>query len=293
MTVHKPVLLQEVIRYADPKPGDHFIDCTLGGAGHTIELASSIGPKGKILAIDWDPYAAKEAMGRIRSAKLQDRVNVVQGNFAQLEKIAQREKFSRVKGILLDLGFSSDQLELGRGFSFQKDEPLDMRYDPAHPLTASTIVNYWSRQDIERILKEYGEERFAKDIAQALLNARITRNISKTSQLVRVLEQVLPRGYIRGKIHFATRTFQALRIAVNGELDNLKAVLPQATRLLLPGGKLLVTSFHSLEDRIVKEFFKKESSLHMLTKKPVSAGPEELGTNKRARSAKLRVAQKI
>lgn len=286
---HTAVLLQEVIRLLDPKVGQNFIDCTLGGAGHALELASRIGSQGKILGIDWDRDAVKEAKANIRSS----RIHIVQGNFANVQDIARQEKFSSVSGILFDLGFSSDQLMNGRGLSFLKDEPLDMRYDIQHPLSAKTIVNYWSKQDIEKILKEYGEERFAQDIASAIVEERAVRHIEKTGHLVKVIERAVPKKYLRGSIHVATRTFQALRIAVNSELENLKNGLAKGVTLLPKGGKIAVISFHSLEDRIVKNFFKTHTSLAILTKKPISPSQEELRINRRSRSAKLRVAQKI
>ncbi|MDO8470834.1 MAG: 16S rRNA (cytosine(1402)-N(4))-methyltransferase RsmH [bacterium] len=285
-SVHAPVLLQEVIRLLDPKVGQNFIDCTLGGAGHALAIAEAVGPKGKVLGIDWDARVVKEAK------TLKRNVHVVQGNFADLESIVRREKFSKVNGILLDLGFSSDQLESGRGFSFLKDEPLDMRYDMGNPLQAKTILNYWSRQDIERVLKEYGEEKFATDITEAITRERSRKSIEKTGQLVRIIEDAVPKKYLRGSIHVATRTFQALRIAVNSELENLKNVLPQAVRILSPRGRIAVICFHSLEDRIVKQFFKGEPSLTIITKKPVTPRDEEIRINRRSRSAKLRVAQK-
>ena len=220
-------------------------------------------------------------------------MNIVRGNFANVQDIARQEKFSSVSGILFDLGFSSDQLMNGRGLSFLKDEPLDMRYDIQHPLSAKTIVNYWSKQDIEKILKEYGEERFAQDIASAIVEERAVRHIEKTGHLVKVIERAVPKKYLRGSIHVATRTFQALRIAVNSELENLKKGLARAVTLLPKGGKIAVISFHSLEDRIVKNFFKTHTSLAILTKKPISPTQEEIRINRRSRSAKLRVAQKI
>ncbi len=289
--IHTPVLLNEVIRFLDPKQGQRFIDCTVGGAGHTQEIAKHTGPKGRILGIDWDPQSVREAKIAVRP--LGNRVHIIQGNFAKTQEIAKQEKFPLVHGILFDLGFSSDQLTRGRGFSFLKDEPLDMRYDQGHPLSAQTIVNFWSKKDIERILKEYGEERFAEDIAHAILQERARKHIVKTSQLVRVVESAVPKKYLRENIHPATRTFQALRIAVNSELENIQKGLAGCLPLLAPKGKIAVISFHSLEDRIVKNFFTTQSSLHILTKKPITPSQEEIKANRRSRSAKLRVAQNI
>lgn len=289
--IHTPVLLKEVIRFLEPKQGQHFIDCTVGSAGHTQEIAKHTGPKGKILGIDWDPQSVREAKIAVRS--LGDRVQILQGNFAKIQEIAKQEKFPPAHGILFDLGFSSDQLERGRGFSFLKDEPLDMRYDLEHPLSAQTIVNFWSKKDIERVLKEYGEERFAEDIASAILEERARKHIVKTSQLVRIIENAVPKKYLRGSIHAATRTFQALRIAVNSELENIQKGLAGCLSLLAPKGKIAVISFHSLEDRIVKNFFKTSPLLQILMKKPITPSQEEIQANRRSRSAKLRVAQRI
>jgi len=183
--------------------------------------------------------------------------------------------------------------ESKRGFSFQKQEPLDMRYSISNPVTAEKIVNYWSKTDIERILKEYGEEQFSKEIAQAIAEQRGRTPIVKTTQLVNIIEEATPRWYHKKRAHPATKTFQALRIAVNRELENIKEALPQAAELLEPQGRIAVISFHSLEDRIVKNFFKTHPSLSMITKKPIMPSLQEQKTNPRSRSAKLRIALKL
>jgi len=284
--MHIPVLQKEVLQYLSPKPNENFIDCTIGGAGHALAILEKTGPGGEVLGIDRDPELLK-------NIKKQKRLILVCDNFSNLKEIARKNKFTKVNGVLFDLGMSSWHLdESGRGFSFQKREPLDMRYNSQIQLTAEKIVNYWSKFDIEKILKEYGEEKFAYQIAERIINERKLRPIRNTLQLVEIIKKAVPKRYLHGKLHPATRTFQALRITVNDELNNLEKALPQAQELLKTGGRIVVISFHSLEDRLVKNFFKSES-LKILTKKPVTPSIEEIKINHRARSAKLRAAQKI
>jgi len=291
--MHTPVLTDKVLEYLDPKPNKNFVDCTAGAGGHIFAIAEHTAPKGKILAIDWDADTVLLLKQEIRNRKLQSRIILVNENFAHLKQIVKDHKFQSIAGILFDLGFSSDQLQRKRGFSFQKDEPLDMRYSKDNPITAEKLVNYSSRGELEYILKQYGEEQFAKQIAQAIVRHRTTKPIQKTSQLVKIIESVVPKSYQRKKIHAATRTFQALRIATNNELENIRQGIQEAADILSPGGKLAVLSFHSLEDRIIKQFFKTEQSLQIITKKPVLASETEINRNPRARSAKLRVATKV
>src|SRR3989344_9220940 len=297
--MHIPVLQKEVIKYLDPKPSENFIDATIGGGGHASELLQKTAPRGRVLGIDW----TQEAIQGIKTYQ-KDMPNLILicDNFANLAEIVKQNKFNKVKGILLDLGYSSWHLEeSGRGFSFQKKELLDMRYNAQNQLTAEKIVNFWSKFEIERILREYGEERFAENIAQGIIEERKSKAIQTTSQLVEIISRAVPRGYLHGRIHFATRTFQALRIAVNDELSNIEKVLPQALQILELGGRLAVISFHSLEDRIVKNFFSayakgyggQEKQIEILTKKPIVPNWQEIKINARARSAKLRVAIKI
>jgi len=288
LIMHIPVLQKEVIQYLDPKPNENFIDATIGGGGHASGLLQKIAPKGKVLGIDWTQEA-------IREIKKNSNLILVCDNFANLTEIAKQNKFNKVNGILFDLGMSSWHLgESGRGFSFQKKEPLDMRYNLQNQLTAEKIVNFWSKFEIERILREYGEERFAKDIAQHIIEERKSRAIQTTNHLVEVIRKSVPRGYLNQHIHFATKTFQALRIAINDELNNIEKVLPQALQILEPGGRLVVISFHSLEDRIIKNFFKNNIlNINLLTKKPVIPARQEIIINSRSRSAKLRAAIKI
>jgi len=300
--MHTPVLLGKILEYLDPKPNEHFIDCTAGTGGHTFSILERTAPKGKVLAIDWDSDAIRllktsasaKATADKQIPKFQNRVVLREGNFADIKEIARQEKFHPAQGILFDLGFSSDQLEKsGRGFSFLKDEPLDMRYSQENPVTAEKLLNYSSKEQLEQILKEYGEEEFAKGIAQAIVQSRTRKHLEKTSQLVQIVQQATPKWYQHKKIHPATKTFQAFRIAVNNELENLRQGLRQALELLCSNGKIAVISFHSLEDRIVKEFFKNETLLQPITKKPIIPSASEIKTNPRARSAKLRVAIRI
>ena len=288
--MHIPVLKEKVLEYLDPQPNQHFIDCTAGGGGHAMAILERTAPRGKVLAIDWD----REAISRLRETS---RFIPREGNFAQVKEIANREKFQPVEGILFDLGMSTTQLEEGkRGFSFRPPaggEPLDMRYSTQQPVTAEKLLNYSSKAQLERILKEYGEEQFAKQIAKAIVQTRAQKHIEKTSQLVQIVEEATPKWYHRKKIHPATKTFQALRIAANNELENLEQGLRGAAELISPNGKVVVISFHSLEDRIVKTFFKQEPSLKPFTKKPIVPTDTEIKKNPRARSAKLRVAIKL
>ncbi|OHB17410.1 MAG: 16S rRNA (cytosine(1402)-N(4))-methyltransferase, partial [Parcubacteria group bacterium RIFCSPHIGHO2_01_FULL_45_26] len=224
--MHVPVLKQEVLEYLDPKPNENFVDATLGFGGHTEAILEKTGPRGKVLGIEWDP----EAISRISK---QERLILVNDSYSHLEEIVKREKFPKISGILFDLGMSSSQLEESkRGFSFQKNEVLDMRFNPEHGLDAKKILNFWSRFDIQGILKDYGEEQFAESIARHIVEARKRSPIVRTFQLVEVIKAATPKWYHRKKLHPATKTFQALRIASNNELENLKAVLPQAVSLL-------------------------------------------------------------
>lgn len=296
--MHIPVLTEKILEYLNPQPNENFVDCTAGGGGHTLAILERTTPKGKVLAIDLDPSAIQllktSLSARSREARqIQNRLVLREGNFANIKEIARQEKFPPAHGILFDLGLSSDQLESrGRGFSFQKDEPLDMRYSQSNPISAEKILNYSSKAELTQIFKEYGEEEFAEEIAQAIVQSRTQKHLQKTSQLVHIVEQATPKRYHRMRIHSATKTFQALRIAVNNELENLREGLRNSVELLGPNGKIAVISFHSLEDRIVKEFFKQEARLQPITKKPIMASFVEIKKNPRARSAKLRLAQK-
>ncbi len=290
--MHIPVLKKEVLRYLNPKPNENFIDCTIGSAGHTIEILNKIRPNGKVLGIELDG----ELYRKLKEKNL-DRLILVNDSYINLEKIVEKHKFRPVDGILLDLGMSSWQLEKsGRGFSFLKNEPLDMRYSESlNDLTAEKIINKYSQEEIEKILREYGEEGFAERIAEKIVEARRIKPIETTFQLNEIVKNAIPIRYQHGKIHYSTRTFQALRIVVNDELNNLRKVLPQIIEILSSGGRIVIISFHSLEDRIVKNFFRNlnNKKLKILTKKPITPNKEEINFNRRSRSAKLRAAKKI
>jgi len=287
--MHKPVLLNETLEYLDPKPGENFIDCTFGFGGHSLPILEKINPDGKLLGIEYD----KEVLSQSES---QDNLILVNDNFNNLKEIVENNKFQKINGILLDLGISSWHYDKSnRGFSFQKDEPLMMNCS-GDGLNAGEIINQWPEQELVKIFKEYGEEKFPGRIARIICQERKNRQIQTTKQLVEIIEKSIPARFRHGKIHFATKVFQAIRIAVNHELDNLENVLPQALEVLEKNGRLVVISFHSLEDRIVKNFFRqsaRDDFLKILTKKPIGPSQEEVNLNNRSRSAKLRAAIKI
>ena len=308
---HVPVLYQEVLAGLRPVPGGRYIDGTLGAGGHAAGLLAGSAPDGQLLGLDRDPAAL--AAARETLAPFGARARLVQASYRQAAEIAAAQGFERVDGFLLDLGLSSLQLnDPLRGFAFQADGPLDMRFDPASATTAAEIVNTWPLEELADIIYRYGEEPRARAIARAIGAAR---PLSTTGQLAAVVEKALGGGRWRSqhgraaRVHPATQTFQALRIAVNGELEALEAVLPVALSLLKPGGRLAVISFHSLEDRLVKNFLREQAhghddlnqpypvpfqpSLALVTRKPVTPGAEEVSANPRARSAKLRVAEKL
>src|SRR3989344_5922676 len=287
---HIPVLTKEVLQYLDPKPNENFIDCTIGEGGHARLILEKTAPEGRLLAIDLD--ASQVENSKLRLAEFAGRASFANGSYASIKEITSGLDFKPVHGILLDLGYSSWQLEKsGRGFSFLKDEVLDMRYDAKNTLTAKKRVNEYPREELEKIIKEYGEEKFAKNIAKKIDEKRRIKKIETTLELVDIITEATPGAFRYGSIHCATRTFQALRIAGNAELDTLEKFLPDAMDILEASGRLAVISFHSLEDRIIKKFFKereKEEAVKILTKKPVTGGADELLENPRARSAKLR-----
>ncbi|MEA3339216.1 MAG: 16S rRNA (cytosine(1402)-N(4))-methyltransferase RsmH [Chloroflexota bacterium] len=302
---HVPVLFQTVLDGLQPRPGGRYIDATVGGGGHTAGILTASSPDGRLLGLDRDLAALEVA--RARLASFSERVMLVHSSFICLEEIARARNFIPVDGVLLDLGLSSLQLaDPARGFAFMKDGPLDMRFDPqsAGP-TAAKLVNELPAEDLARLLYRYGEEKRSRRIVKAIMAARPLRT---TGELAAVIERAVRR---RGHIHPATRTFQALRIAVNDELGALEAVLPQAVEILAPGGRLVVISFHSLEDRLVKRFMRRESrdcvcppelpictcdhraALRLITRKPARPTADELAANPRSRSARLRVAERL
>ncbi len=305
---HKPVLLEECLQALAIRPDGCYLDGTLGRAGHSLEILCRL-TTGRLVGIDRD-LAAIEAAGE-RLADFQDRVTLVHGNFRDLGRILRETGTGPLDGMLFDLGVSSPQLdEARRGFSYMQDAPLDMRMDESEALSAADIVNTWSQEELRRVLYEYGEERYAPRIAQAIVRRRGDRPIETTGELVEVIRSAMPAAALREKQHPAKRSFQALRIAVNGELEALPPMLAAAADGLKPGARLAVITFHSLEDRIVKQTLRelatgctcppqfpvcvcgKKPRLKLITRKPVTPGPEELAENPRARSAKLRVAER-
>jgi 16S rRNA (cytosine1402-N4)-methyltransferase len=293
---HTPVLKKEVIKYLNPKRNENFIDCTFGEGGHTIEILKRTKPKGKVLAIEIDPDLYKN--GKKLERKFKGRLILKNENFSKIKEIVKQEKFENAKGVLFDLGMCSWHLEKSkRGFSFKREEPLIMRFDKdLKELLARDVVNFFSEKEIERILKNFGQERFAKRIAKEIIEERKKKKIETTSQLVDAIRKAVPKWYQKKKIHFATKTFMALRIFVNKELENLEKGLGGGIDVLEKGGRMVVISFHSLEDRIVKNFFRKKAKkklIRILTPKPVAPTKKEILSNPRSRSAKLRAAEKI
>lgn len=300
-SVHKPVLQKEILEIFNPQPGDNFIDATIDGGGHSDAILEKIAPGGMILGIDWD----QELIQRFKNYK---NLILVCDNYINMKQIVQENNFKNIKGILFDLGMSSWHLEKsGRGFSFspfgrspagrQIDEPLDMRYNTiSQHQTAANIVNKFSEKQLAEIFWKYGEEKFSRNIAKNIIHERKTKPIETIFDLVQIIETSVPKFYKHQKIHFATKTFQALRISINQELQNIESVLPQALDVLEVNGFLIVVSFHALEDRLIKNFFKeqaKEKTGIILTKKPLQATLEERRENPRSRSAKLRALKKI
>ena len=302
---HKPVLLEESIAMLQVQRGGKYIDCTIGGGGHAAAILERSAPGGKLLGLDADPDAIAAARERLK--RYGDSAILVNENFKYLESICDRYEFRPVNGIMFDLGMSTLQLETpNRGFSFQQDSALDMRFSPRQILTAADIVNTYSEQELAQILERYGEERRSRQIARRVLERR---PVSTTQELAQLVIEAVGTG--RGRIHPATRTFQALRIAVNQELENLGLALGQAVNLLGSGGRLVVISFHSLEDRLVKEFLRRESRgclcpptvpvcvcghkpvLRIVAKKVIKPSPAELRENPRSRSARMRVGERI
>lgn len=291
--MHIPVLLDKVVSVLEPLEGKTVLDATLGGGGHAAAVLDRMGPAGKLIGIDQDADALAAAKERLVS--FGERVSLFESNFSAIKEVLSMAGVPFVDGVIMDLGLSSLQLdEAERGFSFSLEGPLDMRMDRRKRLTAKELVNTLEESKLGGLLREYGEERFAKRIASAIVHSRSRKPISTTRELAEIVERSVPRKAWPRHIHPATRTFQALRIVVNGELDNLREGLNQAVDALAPGGKLLVISYHSLEDRIVKHGFKAihGDRFRILTKKPLIAEEEEIARNPRSRSAKLRVLER-
>ena len=290
MNYHTPVLLEEVLHQLQPHTGGLYVDGTLGGGGHTEAILRASAPDGRVIGLDRDDEAI--ATSRARLSEFGARAQLVTANFSELREVLAKLQVAGVDGVIFDLGVSSRQLdEPTRGFSFQRDGPLDMRMSQSASLTAREVLATETQEELARIFFEYGEERRSRAIARRIVEQRKHEPLETTAQLVRLIERVL--GPKRGPVHPATRTFQALRIHVNRELENLREGLVVATEVLNPGGRLVVISFHSLEDRSVKWYFRETSTLRILTKKPLMAGEEECEANPRSRSAKLRAAEKI
>ena len=308
MAYHTPVLLKEVVNQLQPHRGGLYVDCTVGGGGHAREILQACGPEGQLIGLDWDEEAI--AASRERLGEFGARVQLVRANYVEMERVLMNLGVTVVDGVLFDLGVSSRQFdEPARGFSLQREGPLDMRMSQHVAATARDILRTSSQEELSKIFRVYGEEKRSRAIARKIVEEREHAPLETTTQLARLVERVL--GPKRGTTHPATRVFQALRIAVNDELGNLRRGLETATRFLKSGSRVAVISFHSLEDRIVKQFFVEKSTgcicppglpacgcgrkevLRIVTRKPVTATESEVQANPRARSAKLRVAEKV
>jgi 16S rRNA (cytosine1402-N4)-methyltransferase len=286
--VHTPVLLGEVVEWLRPRPGGVYVDTTVGLGGHAAAVAEHIGSGGHLIGIDRDPEAV--ALASERLARWGDRVRIVQANFETLDSVLDAIGVGQVDGVLADLGVSSAQLDRpSRGFGFREVGPLDMRMDPGEAQTAADLVNHLPERDLADILYRYGEERFSRRIAREVVRRRPLRTTEDLTDAVRaaVPRRAWPRG-----VDVATRTFQALRIAVNRELESLERMIPQAAGRLRAGGRVVVIAFHSLEDRVVKRAFADDERLRVLTRKPVRPSPAEVTRNPRSRSARLRAAER-
>jgi len=288
--VHVPVLLEPVVELLQPRAGAVVVDGTLGGGGHTRALAEGVGPEGLVVALDRDPAAIDAATRNLAGMP----VKLVHANFRDLPEVLEEIAIPAVDAVLLDLGLSSDQLaDTSRGFSFLSDGPLDLRFDPTRGEPARRLVNRLGAEHLADLIYQYGEERFSRRIARAIVQQRRGEPIETARQLAELVSRCLP-GSARGqRIHPATRTFQALRIAVNDELKSLEIALRRIPDCLRPGGRLGIISFHSLEDRRVKEAFRTDSRLQVVTVRPVRPSEEEMDRNPRSRSAKFRVAERL
>ncbi len=317
---HIPVLLTEVLELLNPQPGETVVDGTVGGGGHAAEIAKLIGAKGTLIGMDLDPAALKQTELNFEKQKIKTKLKLIHDNYSNISDSLRDQGIPNVDAILVDIGISSYDLDNSkRGFSFQKDEPLDMRYNPEsrpadknkEPRTAKFILSHYQEHELLKIFKEYGEEKFSNRIARAIVKTRQEREINTTTELFDLIKHALP-GAVRFKAaDSARRIWQSLRIEVNRELDNLEKFLPAAFAALRPGGRLAVISFHSLEDRMVKQYFLslakgcicppdfpqcvcgKEALVKILTKKPVIATAQEQAENSRSKPAKLRVILKI
>lgn len=292
--VHTTVLLQETVDFLELKKGDIVVDGTLGAAGHTLLMLEKMKGQIFVLGLDLDQNAINRSEERMRAAGFQGKFLFIKTNFGDLEKALGEQHMKSINKAVLDLGFSSNQLEIeGRGFSFMKDEPLIMTLsDSPEDVTAYDVVNHWAEESIADIIYGFGEEQFSRRIAKAIVEARKNKAIQTTFELVEIIKKSVPLFYQKGRIHPATKTFQAIRIAVNRELENLKSFLESLPRIMAPKGRIAIISFHSLEDRIVKRTFHQmelDGLGTRITKKPMIPGEDEIKQNSRSRSAKLRV----
>ncbi|GAE87533.1 16S rRNA (cytosine(1402)-N(4))-methyltransferase RsmH [Acetivibrio straminisolvens] len=309
---HKPVLLEETIANLEIKPDGVYIDGTLGGAGHSVEILKRLDKNGTLIGLDQDEFAIKTSQEKLAKLNFKARVILENTNFVNIKDVCEKHNIETVNGILLDLGVSSHQLdEASRGFSYNKDAPLDMRMDRRGMLTAKTIVNEYGREEIKAIIRDYGEEKWASRIAEFIVEERKKKEIETTGELVDIIKAAIPSSARREGPHPAKRTFQALRIAVNNELGILAKTIEDGTELLKSGGRFCIITFHSLEDRIVKDEFNKKVNpcvcpkqfpvctcgrkpvALLASRKPIVPDERELQANPRARSAKLRVLEKI
>lgn len=309
---HKPVMLKECIEGLNIKEDGVYLDGTLGGAGHSVEILRRLGPKGLLIGVDQDREALEAAVEKLKNTDTKGRFITIHSNFENIRQILKTQKIKALDGILLDLGVSSHQLDTEeRGFRYQENAPLDMRMDRSKSFDAQELLNTWSKEQIAAVIHEYGEEKWAVRIADFICNVREKAEISTTSQLVDIIKAAIPAQARRKGPHPAKRTFQAIRIAVNRELEALKNVLPEAFDLLNTAGRMCVITFHSLEDRIVKQFIRERigrckcppgipkcvcnavRELKQINSKPITPSADELKQNHRARSAKLRIVEKL
>jgi 16S rRNA (cytosine1402-N4)-methyltransferase len=291
---HTPVMLQEALRFLNPQPGGIYVDGTLGLGGHSKAILQQIGPKGRLIALDCDASALDIAKKNLSDFKTQ--CVFIHSNYRDLALQLQMQQIEKIDGLLVDLGLSSFQIDdPQRGFSLRAKGPLDMRMDQSEPLSAFDLIHSLSEKELDSILDNYGQERWHHRIARILVSERTKEPIETTEDLTRIILNAIPAKRSRQKIHPATRTYQAIRIAVNRELESLERLLASAEELLRPGGRIVVIAFHSLEDRIVKNIFRdwgKEGKYHVLLKKPLRPSEEEIGRNPRARSARLRAVER-
>lgn len=289
--IHTSVLLAECMQYLAPQAGKVYVDGTMGLGGHTAAILEQSSPDGRVVGFEWDEAALQHAGLRLK--KYVDRLTIVRRNFAEIVDGLAEINVQHIDGLLIDIGLSSLQLDLGeRGFSFQRDEKLDMRMDSRRQITAQSILATCSEQELADIFYYYGEERQARPIASAIVEFRKKEKIETTKQLVSLVARAIPKRFQPKKIHVATKVFQALRIAVNTELENLAQILEDGVKFLNPGACFCVISFHSLEDRLVKRKFRENKLLDVVTAKPVAPSSEEIAVNPRSRSARLRVARR-